>query len=147
MLDTEALKQLTALRERDHAQVLQLITDTRRLCAQGSFAAAVAALRELNRSLARHTDAEERAIEALVEARRCAKAVARRFIDAHVALKVLAYETEQVLARQNPVAAANALASLRNAIEAHEAEELKEMLPLLFSSFELSGSSRDHALN
>jgi hypothetical protein len=134
LIDNQALDQLRAVFDRDHAQLLELLADVRFLCGKRSYLSAAKVFAEFRMRQERHLKNEEALLGDLQRRGRVPPALLQKCTGAHATLRDRIERTWSAVCRYDNEGFDREIAALSEALDRHERAEKNEVLPALVAA-------------
>jgi hypothetical protein len=130
----QAVSQLRAVFDRDHARLLELLADVQFLCTRRSYLPAAKVFSEFRMRQERHLHNEEALLEDLQKRGRIMPALLKHSVAEHVVLRQRIERTWDAVCRNDNPAFDREVEALSEALDEHEHGEKDQLLPALLAA-------------
>lgn len=136
-------KDLANLFERDHARLLELLSDVRRRCELGSYLTAAKIFGEFRILEEHHLNSEGQVLDVLIAGGACPPALAQQIASEHVSLKKHMEAAWTAISGGDHQGFGVCINVLIEAVDAHERTEKEVLLPAIHDPLLLDSKGDD----
>ena len=133
-------RDVSALLDRDHARLLELLADVQYLCAKGSFQPAAKVFAEFRKLQEQHLVREEALLVRMSQHPEFPPLLIMRAAGEHRTLRQRMESTWDAVCRSDATAFEREMAELSDAVDAHERAEKTDLLPALAAALSGQGA-------